>query len=147
MSKIEMMEVNQHTSDEVAKVLADLEAQDVDIAALQTALTAQGTNINTILSKLNSGGSSVVKSVQRGTITISNGKTESSMTINAVNTNKAFILHDGVKYDNTSGSTTVKKDISSSVVALEFSGSNAVRAVRGAGEYAAYVLFHVVEFV
>lgn len=99
MSKIEMMEVNQHTSDEVAKVLADLEAQGVDIAALQTALTAQGTNINTILSKVqNSGGglTSCIRKIQRGVISEAGKSYKRTITLSGFsNLDKMFAIVNG----------------------------------------------------
>ena len=70
MDNILRDEVNQHTSDEVAKVLADLKAQGVDITALQTALAGQGvdiTAIKDILAGMGTGSSGMkVKSFQRG---------------------------------------------------------------------------------
>lgn len=70
MDNILRDEVNQHTSDEVEKVLAELEAQGVDITALQTALAGQGvdiTAIKDILAGMETGSSGMkVKSFQRG---------------------------------------------------------------------------------
>lgn len=138
MSKIEMMEVNQHTSDEVAKVLADLKAQGVDLAAV-------GANIEAIKTALaNSGGG--IKSVQRGTISIAEGALENSATINAVNLSKAFILHGGTKVESTGTANITNRNAASMHAALEFSGATKVRAVRGYTAFPAYVLFHVVEF-
>lgn len=107
MSKIEMMEVNQHTSDEVAKVLADLEAQGVDIAALQTALTAQGTNINTILQKVqNSGGglTSCVRKVQFGCASIGRNSSTFSVTLSGFTNAAKMVPILGVAIFNFTGS-------------------------------------------
>lgn len=111
MSKIEMMEVNQHTSDEVAKVLADLEAQGVDLAALQAALTAQGTNINTILSKVqNSGGglTSCIRHVQRGTGTTYN--TVDIALSGFSDVNKMIVLLNGAGGSANTGSNNVNSN-------------------------------------
>lgn len=70
MDNILRDEVNQHTSDEVTKVLAELEAQGVDITALQTALAGQVVDITAIkdtLAGMGTGSSGMkVKSFQRG---------------------------------------------------------------------------------
>ena len=50
--------------------------------------------LNALKSALGSG-SSVIKSVQRGTITIASGNTTGTATISAVNTAKTFVIHNG----------------------------------------------------
>ena len=122
MNNILRDEVNQHTSDEVAKVLADLEAQGVDIAAL-------GSNINTILSKLNSGGNSVIKSVQRGKIEFSQsgsskGKYYTDIAIDSVDPSKAFVIVDATWSWRTGNTTSAEKDSGSVVQYKLTSGTN-----------------------
>lgn len=72
MNNILRDEVNQHTSDEVEKVLAALEDQGVDITALQTALDGQGVDITAIkdaLAGTGTGSSGMkIKSFQKGEV-------------------------------------------------------------------------------
>ena len=119
MNNILRDEVNQHTSDEVAKVLADLEAQGVDIAALQTALTAQGMNIETILQNVqNSGGglTSCIRKIQRGTVSISRYESSVDVTLSGFsNVGKMFVLLHGVSclHDGSSTAFAVLPYVSS----------------------------------
>lgn len=87
MSKIEMMEVNQHTSDEVAKVLEDLEAQGVDIAAV-------GANIEAIKTAIAGSvkGGKVVKSIQSGFVPY--GQTKAYVTSANVGSNERSFYKD-----------------------------------------------------
>ena len=147
MSKIEMMEVNQHTSDEVARVLADLEAQGVDIAALQTALTAQGTNIATILQKVQNSGGLQLKSVQRGTIVFEEDDGSGTATISSVNVSKSLVFHlgTGAYYVGSSGAQA--GTFSYYMTRVELTNATTVTAKRqrkGNGELT--VGFQVVEF-
>ena len=77
MDNILRDEVNQHTSDEVEKVLAELEAQGVDLTAIKEALA-------------NAGGA--VKSVQHGTLVIASSKNSGSVSISAVDPAKTFVV-------------------------------------------------------
>ena len=79
MDNILRDEVNQHTSEEVEKVLAELEAQGVDLTAIKEALA-------------NAGGSSAVKSVQRGTIDSSTSSATTTVTIEPVDMNKSLLF-------------------------------------------------------
>ena len=108
MDNILMNEVNQHTSDEVAKVLAGLQAQGVDIAALQAALEAQGTNIGSILEKVQQSGgglTSCIRKIQRGT---GSCKSATDITLSGFsNVGKMIVLLNGTGGNGTSTASSV----------------------------------------
>ena len=141
MSKIEMMEVNQHTSDEVAKVLADLEAHGVDIAAV-------GANIEAIKTAMASGGGLKIKSIQNGTISIGGTEDAKSATISSVDKNKAVVLYCGVKVgdSSTSSSSATVRAVAGSNCGLWLASNTSVQAARGYPFGLLVVYFTVIEF-
>lgn len=86
MDNILRDEVNQHTSDEVEKVLAELEAQGVDLTAIKEALA-------------NSGGMQV-KRIQTGRVTQSSaGGSLITVAIEAVDLQKSICFSTGSFYN------------------------------------------------
>lgn len=87
-------------------------------------------NVNTInlpaliQSALQSGGVSVVKSIQRGVITISAKNTKTVATISAVNTSKAFVIYTGFNTTDDISETIHDKPY------LELTNSTTVTAIR-----------------
>lgn len=94
MDNILRDEVNQHTSDEVEKVLAELEAQGVDITALALNVTAIKNAIENSSSGLN------LKKIQYGVITIAKDSTTGTATISSVDTSKSILLYLGAAADS-----------------------------------------------
>lgn len=92
---------------------------------------------NTIQSLLQSGGVSVVKSVQRGVITLNN-EYSSSAIINSVNTNKAIVIYGG---NNVDASTNNK-----CFAYLALTDSTTVTATNTSGSGVANVPYQVIEF-
>lgn len=82
-------------------------------------------NINkSIQSALQSGGVSVVKSIQRGVITISDTNTKTAATISAVNTSKTFVIYTGFNTRDGISETIQDKPY------LELTNSTTVTAIR-----------------
>ena len=138
MSKIEMMEVNQHTSDEVAKVLADLEAQGVDIAAV-------GANIEAIKTAMASGGNSVIKSIQKGTVKVTDGNATATATISSVNTEKSVVLFGGLLFETSSSSELSPKGHASATGYLTLESATKVKLTRFFTTHSITVSYTVVE--
>ena len=92
---------------------------------------------NTIQSLLQSGGVSVVKSVQRGVITLNN-EYSSSATINSVNTNKAIVIYGG---NNVDGSSNNKY-----FAYLTLTNSTTVTATNTSGSGVTNVPYQVIEY-
>ena len=120
--------------DDLEKVLAELEAQGVDLTVIKDALA-------------NSGG--VVKSVQRGVITISAGKKAETATISPVDTSKAYVVPGG----SISGTATVSNSTSSYVdkpgqwdVQLDLTSETTVTATKLWEGAKVTVSYQVVEF-
>ncbi len=100
-------------------------------------------NISSLMqSALQSGGVSVVKSVQRGVITI-DGTNSNTATINTVNTNKAVVIYGGA----TTSAVTTESGLNVALPYLELSDSNTVTAKRLKNDDTlTYVPYQVIEY-
>lgn len=110
--------------------------------AVQTAITGstQWSRINTLYTR------GCIKSVQSGTITITDGAIYNTATITAVTLNKAILLYNGAE---ASHSNNLYDTFSYSNVRLRLTNTTTVRADIGKASNSSdilYVSFQVVEF-
>lgn len=102
------------------------------------------------LDKLNSGvtvnslSDKIIKSVQRGTIAISEGKKEATITISSVNINKAIVVFCGSALTIFSGYTDAYAP--ASLVRLELTSATQIKATRYDESGAVTASYQVIEF-
>lgn len=102
------------------------------------------------LDKLNSGvtvnslSDKIIKSVQRGTIAISEGKKEATITISSVDINKAIVVFCGSALTTFSGNTDYYAP--ASLVRLELTSATQIKATRHSGYGAVTASYQVIEF-
>ena len=115
---------------------------NIDVA-LQSTLEEVKALAQEIKTLASSGSGSVIKSVQRGIITIASGKTEGTATISSVNTSKAVVLFGGSIWGtNDSSDYSIRWD-----ARLVLSSSTKVTATRAYANSTATVPYQVLEFV
>lgn len=125
MGVIDREEINGFTKEQVEEAIEQLQ-------------TATGEARDAILAKLSSGGSSVIKSIQRGAISLGSSASENSAEINPVNEGKAF-----VSFGGSSGSGS---NASLYVAGVKLVSPTKVTAYRGSTGGSAKVYFEVIEF-
>ena len=105
----------------------------------QGAVVFENTLNSLMQSALQSGGVSMVKSIQRGVISILGGQSENTATISAVNTNKSVVLFGGYKTTGNSGIFCTQ---------LTLTNSTTVTAARNAvaKDYINIVPYQVIEY-
>ena len=93
-----------------------------------------------VQSALQSGGVSVIRSIQRGIINIPIENTTATATINTVNTNKAIVVYGGTSISSGSGNTSIPH--------LVLTNSTTVTATRAVAQTSAVttVPYQVIEF-
>ena len=131
-------------TDKVDEAIANSSTQGVLDLIGATADTGGSAMAGTVMAKLNaiiSGGISMVKSIQRGTIAITKDNTTGTATINAVNMNKAFVNFCGQSGSAQYGGNKMQHR-------LELTNSTTVTAHKGGSDasYSSYVNFEVIEY-
>ena len=144
MGVIDREEINGFTKEEIAAAKESINANtDAEISAAIAALqTATGEARDSILAKLGSGGSSVIKSIQRGTISHGVSSSEVTATINAVNTAKTMLNLLGCR-NNASDTDDDKYKFAH----IELKDSKTIVVRRsGSSTVSVYVSYEVIEF-
>ena len=132
MGVIDREEINGYTKEQVEEAIEQLQ-------------TATGEARDAILAQLGSGGSSVIKSIQRGVITVTAGSSNrtGTATINAVNVNKAMLLFLGCTND---GEAEQNDDFKYAHVKLTNSTTVTAERISGHSRITVYVSYEVIEF-